>query len=142
VSTTSEVADAIGRTITGQPRTVPGTPEQTIGRTGRIDCYYGLADGQPVGQATVAIGVATYTDGQAAARRVVRTVDDERAAGANVSSVAVGQEQGTLLVGETITLVVARQSTTVVVTLAKDLLSRERASEALARLANRALSFA
>src|ERR1700754_749618 len=105
VSTSDEVADAIGRSVEGVPRSSVGQPDSKIGRTARLDCYYGLSDGEPVTDALVTISLASYTDAQAAEDRVEATVDGERDAGADQAAVKVGEDEGTLLTGKTVTLV-------------------------------------
>jgi hypothetical protein len=136
----AEVGSLVGRDLGGQARAVPGTPDPKIDRTARLDCYYGLADGRPVAEAQVAIGLATYTDDQAAARRVSATVDGERGSGVQVSQVQVGPDQGTLLSGGTLTLVVAHKSTTAVVTVLKTAVPADQAGTVLTKLASRALN--
>jgi hypothetical protein len=141
VAAAEEVSDAIARSLPGQPRLVTGAPDPKIGRTARLDCYYGLGDGQPITEAPVAVGLASYADMQAANRRVTATVDSERAAGAKVSDVPVGPDTGILMVGKKIvTLVATHQSTTVVVTVPLEVVPAERAAVSLAKIADRALS--
>jgi hypothetical protein len=141
IATPEEVADAVGSAMSGTSKLVTGAPDTKIGRTARIDCYYGLADGQALPDAPVAVGLASYSDAQAAGRRVSSTVDAEKAAGAKVSEVPVGSEKGTLLVGKKIaTLVATYQATTVVVIAQLGLVPAAQAPSILGKIADRALS--
>lgn len=141
VATLEEIGRILGTLVTGAPRPVVGVPQQNIGRTARLDCYYGVQPGKPVATATVWIGVATYTDGHWAQRRLSNTVDDEREAGARVSDVPVGPDRGVLLRGKaTWMLVAVRGATTVVVTIHPNLIREDRAGAMLGQLANLALT--
>lgn len=139
MASAEEVSATVGRTFPGAPKEVPGNADQGIGRTGRIDCYYGLAGGQPAAQAPVTIGLATYVDDKAAEARVTTTVNQEIATGAPATKVAVGREQATLLTGARPMLVGRYGSTTVVVSVARELADAERATAVLSRLADLAL---
>lgn len=141
IGAAEEISDAIGRTLSGTPRLVTGAADQKIGRTARIDCYYGLDTNQEVKDAPIAVGLASYTDASAASRRVQTTVEDERKAGATVKEVTVGADKGTLLVGKKIiTLVATHQATTVVVIAQVDVVPANQAPSALGKIADRALS--
>lgn len=141
IGAAEEIADAIGRALTGAPRLITGAADQKIGRTARIDCYYGLDNNQDVKDAPIAVGLASYTDASAASRRVQSTVEDERKAGATVREVTVGEDKGTLLIGKkVITLVATHQATTVVVTAQIDVVPANQAPAALGKIADRALS--
>jgi hypothetical protein len=136
----SEVSDLLNAAITGQTLPVVGVPEPKIGRTARLDCYYGVPDGQGVPAATVSIGLASYTDEGAARRRMTSTVESERDSGAKANEVQVGSDKGILLNGTKRILVAARGKHTVVVTVVKDLVPDEQAGALLATLADRALT--
>jgi hypothetical protein len=136
----SEVSDILNAAVTGQTLPVVGVPEPKIGRTARLDCYYGVPDGQGVAAATVSIGLAGYADAGAARRRMTSTVESERDSGAKASEVQVGSDKGILLNGTKRTLVATRGKNTVVVSVVKDLVPDEQAGTLLATLADRALS--
>lgn len=136
----SEVSDILNAAITGQTLPVVGVPEPKIGRTARLDCYYGVPDGQGVAAATVSIGLASYTDAGAASRRMTSTVESERDSGAKATEVPVGSGKGMLLNGTKRTLVAARGKNTVVVIVPKDLVPDEQAAALLSTLADRALT--
>lgn len=141
LATLAEVTDILGTAVTGQTLPVVGVPEPKIGRTARLDCYYGVPAGQPVGAAAVQIGLASYTDPAAAQRRATNTIDTEREAGAKATEVPVGPDRGTLLTGGAKhTLVAARGPNTVVVIVVPTLVAADQAGPLLARLADRALT--
>jgi hypothetical protein len=141
IATPEEISNAIGRAMSGSSKAVNGAPDTKIGRTARIDCYYGLTDGQALPDAPVTVGLASYSDTGAASRRVSATVDSEKAAGAKVSDVPVGSDKGTLLVGKKIvTLVATYQATTVVVIAQLDFVPAAQAPSVLGKIADRALS--
>ncbi|MCE6994036.1 hypothetical protein LZG04_04295 [Saccharothrix sp. S26] len=84
----------LGRELPGELKTIIGIPEPSLGRTGKIDCYYAVPERQPLGAAQVVIGLAAYTDEPTAAARVTESVDLERKEGATVREVDVGKKKG------------------------------------------------
>lgn len=84
----------LGRELPGELKTIIGIPEPSLGRTGKIDCYYGVPERQPLGAAPVVVGLATYGDEPTAANRVTESVDLERQDGATVREVDVGKRKG------------------------------------------------
>lgn len=140
VVTSEDAGTILGMLITGEPQPVVGVPQADIGRTARLDCYYGLRQGRPVSTATIWIGVATYKDAQAAQARLTNTITTERDAGAQVNEVPVGQGQGVLMRGKTWTLAAVRGNTTAVVTIRPDLVREDRAGAMLGQLADKALT--
>src|SRR5262249_7257142 len=135
------VSTAVGKPVQGA-KLVTGSPDTKIGRTARVDCFYGLSpDSQNNTDAPVTVGLASYVDTQSAARRVSSTVDGERQAGAKVNDLQVGTDKGTLLVGKkVVTLVATHQATTVVVVAQLDLVPATLAQPVLTKIADRALS--
>lgn len=140
VATPAEVGKAIDTLVTGDPLPVVGVPQADIGRTARIDCYYGVQPGQPTTTATVWIALAGYTTTDAARRRMTNTVTEERDAGATASDVPVGPDRGVLLRSTHWTLVAARGRTTVVVRVLPALVRDDHAGALLGRLADLALT--
>lgn len=140
VASLVEVADILGTAVTGQTMPVVGVPEPKIGRTGRIDCYYGIPDGAPTSAAPVWIALAGYTDEAAARRRMSSTVEAERETGAKANEVPVGADRGILLDGAKRTLVAVRGRNTVVVIVSPELVPADQAGSLLGRLADRALT--
>lgn len=141
VASLDEVSDILGTAVTGQVLPIVGVPEPKIGRTARLDCYYGVPQGQQVSAAPVWIALASYADEEAARRRMTSTVDTEREAGVAVNDVPVGADRGVLLNGpNSRTLVAVRGRTTVVVTAIATLVPADQAGAALGRLADRSLT--
>lgn len=127
--------------MNGNTKFVNGTPDTKIGRTARIDCYYGLTEGQQLPDAPMSVGLASYTDPDAAARRVSATVDGEKQAGAKISDVQVGSDKGKLIVGKKVaTLVATYKATTVVVIAQLEVVPEAQAASILGKIADRALS--
>ena len=140
VATLTEVTDILQVGITGQTLPVVGVPEPKIGRTARIDCYYGVPAGQPIAAAVVSIGLASYADGGSARKRMDGTIADEKEAGAKASDVPVGSDRGVLLTATRRTLVAVRGNNTVVVSVAVDLVPENQAGSLIGKLADRALT--
>jgi hypothetical protein len=140
IASLGEVTDILGTAVTGQTLPIVGVPEPKIGRTARLDCYYGVPEGQQPAAAAVWIGLASYADEGAAKRRMASTVDAEREAGAKASDVPVGPDRGVLLVGAKRTLVAMRGKNTVVVTVVPGLIPEDQSASLLGRLADRALT--
>ncbi|WP_236594421.1 MULTISPECIES: hypothetical protein [Saccharothrix] len=84
----------LGRELPGELKTIIGIPEPSLARTGKIDCYYGVPEKQPIAAAPVIIGLATYADEAAAGTRVAESVAAEREDGATVREVDVGKKKG------------------------------------------------
>jgi len=141
VSDLEEIGRLLNILITGQVHPIVGVPQDNIGRTARLDCYFGVRPGQPARSAPVWIGLAGYTDAQWAQRRLSNTVAEERSAGARVSDVPVGPARGVLLRGEkTWMLVATRGHTTVVVTVHPNLVREDHVGALLGQLADKALT--
>ncbi|MET0235991.1 MAG: hypothetical protein ABW224_15205 [Kibdelosporangium sp.] len=141
IASAEEISESVGQAMTGAARLVTGTADPNIGRTARVDCYYGLTDGQELPDAPVRVGLASYTDAKAATTRIDKAVSEEREAGSKVSDVQVGPDKGTLLIGKKIaTLVATYQATTVVVIAQLSLVPANQAPSMLGKIADRALS--
>lgn len=96
-----EVMNAtLGQELPGEPRIIIGIKEPGIGRTGKIDCYYGIPPKQDLGAAKIVIGLSTYTDELTARTRVGESVEAERGDGAKITEVDVGKQKGTLVEGK------------------------------------------
>lgn len=97
----AEVMNAtLGQELPGEPRLIIGIKEPGIGRTGKIDCYYGIPEKKNLPDAKIVIGLSTYTDELTARTRVTESVEAERADGAKVTEVDVGKQKGTLVEGK------------------------------------------
>jgi hypothetical protein len=136
----SEDIGTILGSLIGDGRPVVGVPQPSIGRTARLDCYYGLSGNRPVSTATVWLGLATYTDRQHAQDRLTDTVSTERDAGSQINEVPVGAGEGVLMRGKTWMLVATRGKTTVVVSVQRSLVREDRAGAMLGQLADKALT--
>ncbi|RLK59448.1 hypothetical protein [Actinokineospora cianjurensis] len=134
--TRQDLDDVVETVITGRTEVVVGVGLPKIGRTGRIDCYYGIPQDQPPAAAVLTVGMAAYTDQTSARQRVQETVDAERDKGIAAEEIKVGTDTGFLIEGDTRTVVVAHGTLTVAVTVAKTLATPEQ----VAKLADRALT--
>ncbi|MEU0882510.1 hypothetical protein ABZ345_28220 [Lentzea sp. NPDC005914] len=96
-----EVMNAtLGQELPGEPRIIIGIKEPGIGRTGKIDCYYGIPEKKNLPDAKIIIGLSTYTDELTARTRVGESVEAERQDGAKITEVDVGRQKGTLIEGK------------------------------------------
>ncbi|WP_018683632.1 hypothetical protein [Actinokineospora enzanensis] len=140
VLTRADLDQTLESTLTGRTEVVVGVALPSIGRTGRIDCYYGIPEGQPNAAAPLIVGLAGYTDAAKAGERIQGTIDTERDKGTKPVEVAVGAGKGTLLDGADHTLIAAHGKITVAVTAKPTLVTAERAAEVLGKLADLALT--
>jgi hypothetical protein len=140
LATLTEVTDILGTAVTGQTLPVVGVPEPKIGRTARLDCYYGVPEGKLPVDAVVSIGFATYSDDAAAKRRMSSTVEAEREAGAKATDVQVGPDKGVLISSTRHTVVAVRGKNTIVVTVHPDVVPQDQAASLIGRLADHALT--
>lgn len=92
-----DVDKIVGHDLTGDPARILGIPEPSLGRTARLDCYYGVPDDKPVAAAAVVIGLATYVDPATAAQRVKDSADAERQDGSQVGDQLVGKDHAALV---------------------------------------------
>lgn len=96
-----EVMNAtLGQELQGEPRIIIGIKEPAIGRTGKVDCYYGIPEKRNLPDAKIVVGLSTYTDEATAQARVAESVEAERGAGAKITEVDVGRQKGTLVEGK------------------------------------------
>ena len=100
MATSDAVDKIVGHPLGGTSQRVVGVPVSSIGRTARLDCYYGVPDGQNVTAALVTIGVSTYTDAAAATARVTSTVNDARTAQSKISTTKIGTAAATLMISQ------------------------------------------
>jgi hypothetical protein len=90
----------LGQELLGEPRIIIGVKEPGIGRTGKIDCYYGIPPKQDLLAAKIVIGLSTYTDELTARTRVGESVEAERADRAKITEIDVGKQKGMLIEGK------------------------------------------
>jgi hypothetical protein len=96
-----EVMNAtLGQELPGDPRIIIGIKEPGIGRTGKLDCYYGIPEKGNLLDAKIVIGLSTYTDELTARTRVAESVEAERLSGVKVTEIDVGKQKGTLIEGK------------------------------------------
>jgi hypothetical protein len=96
-----EVMNAtLGQELPGEPRIIIGIKEPSIGKTGKIDCYYGIPEKRGLDDAKIVIGLSTYVDELTARTRVTESVEAERQDGAKITEVDVGKQKGTLIEGK------------------------------------------
>lgn len=130
----TDLDQALGRPLFGETRQVTGVPQASIGRTGRLTCFYGLAKGGR-GKAPVEVGVSTYRDAESATKRVAATVASARTGGATSQSQATVAGQPATVLGDAagFTAVVAQGNRTIAVTVLRSLKGRpDRAAVAVA----------
>ncbi|WP_367137105.1 hypothetical protein [Saccharothrix sp. HUAS TT1] len=131
----------LGRELPGELKTIIGIPEPSLGRTGKIDCYYGVPEKQQLGAAPVVVGLATYADEATAAGRVAESVALERQDGANVMEVDVGKRKGSLIMSKDERLVIGSLGKTTYVARAKlDVLPDDAVGAFLAAVAQQSMT--
>jgi len=140
VATLDELTHYLNNLVTGAVRPIIGVPQSNIGRTARIDCYYGVPAGQPIAKAKVWVGLASYANEESARKRLTATVADERTVGATVSDVPVGPDRGVLIRNANWMLVANRARVTVVVQVIPVLVREDHAGALLGQLADHALT--
>lgn len=130
----TDLDQALGRPLFGETRQVTGVAQASIGRTGRLTCFYGLGKGGR-GKAPVEVGVSTYRDAESATQRVAATVAAARGGGATSQTRATVAGQPTVVLGDAagFTAVLAQGDRTIAVTVLRSLKGRpDRAAVAVA----------
>jgi hypothetical protein len=142
VATLDELSRMLNNFVTGPVQRVVGVPQDNIGRTARLDCYYGVPAGQPAAAAQVWVGLTGYVNEESARKRLNATIADERAAATtvNVSDVAVGPGRGVLIRNANWMLVAERGRVTVVVQVIPGLVREDHAGALLGQVADHALT--
>jgi hypothetical protein len=92
-----QINAGLGQELPGEPVQIIGIPEPSLGRTGKIDCYYGIPAGKPLPDAMIIVGLATYADELTARNRVTDSLEAERKEGAVITDVEVGKQRGSLV---------------------------------------------
>jgi hypothetical protein len=142
VATLDDLTRILGTFVAGPVQRIVGVPQENIGRTARLDCYYGAPDGQPSAAAKIWIGLTGYVNEESARKRLTATVADERAAGTtvSVSDVQVGSARGVLIRNANWMLVASRGRTTVIVQVVPELVREDHAGALLGQVADFALT--
>jgi len=143
VVTRQEVEIQVGKQLNGETQEIVGVPQPSIGRTARLDCYYGIPEGKSRSSASVMVGIATYKDPQSALERLASSVQAQQSDGAKATDVKVGPDAGVLLSGgdsNTFTLVVTHGTTSVVINAVHNLVASSKMQAVLIKIADRALA--
>jgi hypothetical protein len=139
VITPLDLDDLLETRISGATSEVVGTPVPAIGRTARIDCYFGIP-GRDRDKAALVVTLAAYSTPEAAGERVERTLADERARGARITDVEVGPDRGALIEGAGRIVVARHGRITVVVRASIGAVPGDQAARVLPEIADRALA--
>ncbi|HYU86443.1 MAG TPA: hypothetical protein VEK80_16690 [Kribbellaceae bacterium] len=130
-----EIDSAVGRPVSGQTIYIKGKAEPKINRIGRVTCRYGV---RKVGNRTVVpleVGVSSYSDEGSATSRIEFTVNDQRSHGATPIEVTLGDTKGTaLLAAASALLIFAKGTTTVAISITKDVATGDKAKDTLTKL--------
>jgi hypothetical protein len=142
VAAAAAVDKIVGHPLGGTANQVVGVPVSSIGRTARLDCYYGIpAANQTVTAAVLTIGVSTYTDAQSAQARVTSTINDARTSGSTITTIKVNGAPATLMVStQNQALALSAGTRTVLVTAATGVLPKGDDTTQLAALAQLGLT--
>jgi hypothetical protein len=130
-----ELDTAVGRPLPGQTTFIKGQAEPKINRTGRVTCRYGV---HKVANKTVVpleVGISSYADAGSAQSRIEFTVSDQRGRGATPTDVTLGGTAGTALVSPgSALLIFGKGTTTVAISITKDVASGDKAVDVLTKL--------
>jgi hypothetical protein len=141
VAAAADVDKIVGHPLGGSANQVVGVPVTSIGRTARLDCYYGIPANQSLTAAVLTIGVSTYSDPQSAQARVTSTVNDARSAGSQVSTVKIDGRPATLMISQqNQALALSVGTRTVLVTANTGVLPKGDDTQQLTALANLGLT--
>lgn len=139
-----EVEIQVGKQLNGDSQEIVGVPEPGIGRTARLDCYYGIPDGKSRDDASVSVGIASYDNTQSALQRLAGSVQAQQSHGAKATDVMVGPDTGVLISGgddkNMLTLVVSHGPTSVVINALVNLVPSSKIQKVLIKIADRALT--
>ena len=141
VAAAADVDKIVGHALGGSVNQVIGVPVTSIGRTARLDCYYGIPAGQALTAAVLTIGVSTYSDPQSAQARITSTVNAARGTNSQVSTLKVNGSPATLMIGQqNQALAMAVGTRTVIVTANTGVLPKGDDSAQLTALAKLGLT--
>ena len=143
IASEGDVDTIMGHPLTGTANMIKGVAEAAIGRTARLDCYYGIPPNQPATTGVVSVGIGGYDNAADAAHRVLETVNQARDTGYSSSNVQVNGQNAVLLAGQQNQEVVLSAGTiTVLVTAANSVVQAGKAGPPLIQLAGKALTAA
>jgi hypothetical protein len=141
VAQAADVDKIVGHQLPGTMAPVVGVPEAAINRTARLDCYYGIPQGQPVTAAAIGIGIASYADPTSAQHGVQVTITSARDTGYATNDVQVAGQHAVLLAGpQNQELVLAHANLTVLISAVNGVLPVGKVGPPLMALAVRALT--
>jgi hypothetical protein len=141
IAAATDVDTVVGHQLPGSMSQVIGVPQPKIGRTGRLDCYYGIPAGKRETAGVLSIGIGSYTDESTAQHRTTLTVNNARNAGATTSAVRVGDEPAVLIAGpKTQELVLSRGNITFLISANNGVLTAGKIGPQLIQLGQRALN--
>ncbi|WP_440902261.1 hypothetical protein [Actinosynnema sp.] len=133
--------ERIGRDLGGSTVQIIGIPEPGVGRTAKLDCYYGVGENKGIATAPIVIGLSTYADDAAATTRVTESLDAYRGDGASVSEVEVGKQKAALVLAKDENLVVGSLGkSTFVARAKKDAVPEDQVKAVLTALAARSMT--
>ncbi|MFD5830067.1 hypothetical protein [Lentzea sp. NPDC060358] len=131
----------LGQEMPGEPRIIIGIKEPGIGKTGKVDCYYGIPEKRGLTEAKIVIGLSTYVDDTTAKTRLAESVEAERAEGAKITEVDVGKQKGTMIEGKDEQLLIgALGKSTFVVRNRNNFVPADRLAAVLPALAQQAMT--
>ncbi|MGW5051854.1 hypothetical protein [Actinokineospora sp. NPDC004072] len=139
VMTREDLADLLKVKLSGGTADIAGVPVPDIGRTARVDCYFGIPRGER-SKAAVIVSLAAYTTPEAAQERIDSTVADQRNRGAAVTEVPVGAGTGHYVQGASRMVIARYGRVTVVVDAVAGLVADDQARRVLPQVADRALT--
>lgn len=139
---TAEVMNQqLGQELPGEPKLIIGIPEPGIGRTGKIDCYYGIPPGKALQAAAVVVGLSSYVDELTARTRVTESLEAERQDGATIKEVDVGKQKASLVSGKDLRLLVGSLGkTTFVVRARPGVVADDKLPAVLATIAQQSMT--
>ena len=141
VVTAERMNQVLGQELPGEPKLIIGIPEPAIGKTAKIDCYYGIPEGKELQANAVVVGLSTYVDELTARTRVTESLEAERQDGSSVTEVDVGKQKASMVSGKDQRLLVGSLGkTTFVVKARPGLLPDDKLPAVLATLAQQAMT--
>jgi hypothetical protein len=141
LGTQQDAGTALGQALPGTAKGVPGTADSSVGRTSKLDCYFGVPASGQVAAAAIVITIAGYNTPQSAGSRVTLTVDAAKKSGFQASQVQVAGQQAVLLAGKNEHELVFATGTMTVLAVAKHGIAPvDKLGPALIELAQRAVA--
>ncbi|GLZ29474.1 hypothetical protein Lesp02_16640 [Lentzea sp. NBRC 105346] len=141
VVTAERMNQVLGQELPGEPKLIIGIPEPSVGKTAKIDCYYGIPPGKELQANAVVVGLSTYVDELTARERVTESLEAERQDGSSVTEIDVGKQKASMVSGKDQRLLLGSLGkTTFVVRARPGLLPDDKLPAVLATLAQQAMT--